>query len=141
MRAAHGIAGCSVLTAIGGNGSECGIKVSGLGDRWFTATGEVPKGVLQPGFDMADVAPGCGDSFLIECAGLGASVLPAAPAFGPVIGASLEDAHAFAERAYQISVGEHPHYQDSRAWISEALRSASMCARWCRLALCRSLIL
>ena len=110
-RAAHGIPGCSVLTAVGGNGAECGIKVSGLGDRWFTAKGDVPKGVLQPGFGMVDVAPGCGDSFLIECAGLGASVLPAAPAFGPVIGASLDDALAFAENAYRLSLGEHPHYR------------------------------
>jgi hypothetical protein len=110
-RAAHGIPGCSMLTAVGGNGAECGIKVSGLGDRWFTAKGDVPKGVLQPGFGMADVAPGCGDSFLIECAGLGASVLPSAPALGPVIGASLDDARAFAENAYRLSLGEHSHYK------------------------------
>jgi hypothetical protein len=110
-RAAHGIPGCSMLTAVGGNGAECGIKVSALGDRWFAGKGDVPKGVLQPGFGIADVAPGCGDSFLIECAGLGASVLPAAPALAPVIGASLDDAQAFAENAYRLSLGEHPHYK------------------------------
>jgi hypothetical protein len=110
-RAAHGIPGCSMLTAVGGNGAECGIKVSGLGARWFIGKADVPKGVLQPGFGIADVAPGCGDSFLIECAGLGASVLPAAPALGPVIGASLDDAQAFAENAYRLSLGEHPHYK------------------------------
>ena len=60
---------------------------------------------------VSDVAPGCGDSFLAECAGFGASVLPAAPALGPIIGATLEDAKRFAERAYAISVGEHPHYR------------------------------
>ena len=111
LRAAHGIRGCSVLTAIGANGRDCGLKLSGLGDRWFTAPGDVPKGVLQPGVMMSDVAPGCGDSFLAECAGFGASVLPAAPALGPVIGVSLEDAERFAERAYTISIGEHPHYR------------------------------
>jgi hypothetical protein len=110
-RAAHGIPGCSVLTAVGGNGAECGIKVSGVGDCWFTAEGDVPKGVLQPGFGIGDVAQGCGDSFLIECAGLGASVLSAAPALGPVIGASLDDARAFAENAYRLSLGEHPYYK------------------------------
>jgi hypothetical protein len=59
----------------------------------------------------ADVAPGCGDSFLIECAGLGAAVLPAAPAFAPVIGASAADALRFNENARRIALGEHPHYR------------------------------
>src|SRR6185437_1045511 len=36
LDASHGVAGSSLLTAVGANGSECGIKVSGLGDEWFT---------------------------------------------------------------------------------------------------------
>jgi hypothetical protein len=60
---------------------------------------------------MSEAAPGCGDSFLAECAGFGASALLASPALGPVIGASLADAQRFAESAYRISVGEHPHYR------------------------------
>lgn len=111
LRAAHGIAGCAVVTSIGANSRECGLKLSGLGDRWFVAPADVPRGVLQPGVTTADVAPGCGDSFLAECAGFGASVLPASPALGPVIGASLADAQRYAEGAYRISLGEHPHYR------------------------------
>jgi hypothetical protein len=111
LRAAHGIPGCALVTAIGANGRDCGLKLSGLGERWFTASGDVPTGVLQPGVALSDVAPGCGDSFLAECAGFGASVLPAAPALGPVIGASLEDGQRFAEGAFRISLGEHPHYK------------------------------
>lgn len=111
LRAARNIPGCSVVTNIGANGSECGLQLSGTADKWFIAPGDVPKGVLQPNTDPADVAPGCGDSFLGECAGFGASVLPTAPALGPVIGASLEDGMRFAEGAYAISIGEHPHYR------------------------------
>jgi Protein of unknown function (DUF1116) len=111
LRAARGIRGCSVVTAIGANSRDCGLKLSGLGDRWFTAPGDVPAGILQAGVTMAEIAPGCGDSFLAECAGFGASVLPAAPALGPVIGASADDAARFAERAYAISLGEHPDYR------------------------------
>jgi hypothetical protein len=111
LRAAHGIPGCAVLTAIGANGRDCGLKLSGLGDRWFIARSDIPRGVLQPGINPADVAPGCGDSFLAECAGFGASVLPAAPALGPVIGATLDDGLRFAEGAYRIALGEHPHYR------------------------------
>ena len=111
VRAAHGIAGSGVLTGIGGNGKECGIRVSGLGNRWFVAPGDVPRGVLQPGVVLEDVAPGCGDSFLVECAGLGASVLPAAPALAPAIGCTLADGHRISEGAYRIALGEHPHYR------------------------------
>ena len=111
LRAARDIANCSVLTAIGANGTDCGLQLSGTGRRWFAAPGDVPRGVLQPNTDPADVAPGCGDSFLAECAGFGASVLPTAPALGPVIGASLADGLRFAEGAYRISLGEHPHYR------------------------------
>jgi hypothetical protein len=111
LRAAQGIPNCSVITSIGANGGDCGLRLSGTGDRWFVAPAEVPRGVLQSGVATSDVAPGCGDSFLAECAGFGASVLPAAPALCPVIGASLLDAQQFAESAYQISIGEHPHYK------------------------------
>ena len=111
LRAARNIPGCSIVTRIGANGQDCGLQLSGLDGRWFVAPGEVPTGVLQPGFTKEDVAPGCGDSLLIECAGLGASVLPAAPAFAPAIGASLEDGMRYARNAYALSVGEHPYYK------------------------------
>lgn len=111
LKAARGIPGCSILTGIGANGKDCGLQVSGTGDRWFVAPADVPTGVLLPGFGLDDVAPGCGDSLTVECTGLGASVLPAAPAFAPVIGASLEDAQRYAQNAYAIAVGEHPYYR------------------------------
>jgi hypothetical protein len=104
LRAGHGIPGCSLVTAIGANGRDCGLKLSGTGDQWFVAPGKVPHGVLQSGVAMSDVAPGCGDSFLAEFAGFGASVLPASPALCPVIGASLSEAARFADSAYRVSL-------------------------------------
>ncbi len=111
LRAGHGIAGCSLVTGIGGNGKDCGIRLSGLGDRWFVAPGDSPKGVLQPGVAPEDVAPGCGDSFLVECAAFGASILPAGPALAPAIGCTLADGQRFSEGAYRIALGEHPYYK------------------------------
>lgn len=111
LRAARGIRGCSILTGIGANGKDCGIQLSGLGERWVVAPAEVPTGVLLPGFCTDDVAPGCGDSLAVECGGLGASVLPAAPAFWPIIGASPKDAALYAQNAYSIAAGEHPYYR------------------------------
>ena len=111
MRAATNIPGCSIVTRIGANGQDCALQLSGLDGRWFTAPGDTPTGVLLPGFAIDDVAPGCGDSLVVECAGLGASVLPAAPAFAPMIGASLDDGMRFARNAYALTVGEHPYYK------------------------------
>lgn len=111
LRAACGIAGCTVVTRIGANGSDCGLQLSGMDGRWFVAPADVPKGVIQAGYSEADVGRGCGDSLLIECSGLGASVLPAAPAFAPAIGASAEDAQRYARNAYALTIGEHPYYK------------------------------
>ena len=58
LGAAVGIEGSSLLVACGANGRDCGIKVAGLGDRWFTAPAELPVGPLLAGFGPDDVGPG-----------------------------------------------------------------------------------
>jgi len=90
LDAGHSVEGSTLITGMGANGRDCGIRISGLGDEWFTAPAEVPDGVLLDGFARDDAGPSCGDSLLVECAGLGASVLPAAPALWPALGAGRE---------------------------------------------------
>ncbi len=111
LDAGHGVEGSSLLTAVGANGRDCGIKVSGLGDRWFVAPAEVPEGVFVDGFGPEDAGPGCGDSLLVECAGLGASVLPAAPALWPLVGADEARARRIYDETARIALGEHPQYR------------------------------
>jgi hypothetical protein len=111
LDAGHGVEGSSLLTAAGANGRDCGIKVSGLGDRWFTAPAEVPRGVLGEGFVAADAGPACGDSLGVECAGLGATVLAAAPALWPLVGADETLARRIFADTARIALGEHPHYR------------------------------
>jgi len=111
LDAGHGVEGSSLVTAVGANGRDCGIKVSGLGDEWFTAPAEVPEGVFLEGFGPADAGPGCGDSLAVECAGLGATVLPAAPALWPLVGADGARARRIFEETELIALGEHPHYR------------------------------
>jgi hypothetical protein len=111
LGAGHGVDGSSLVTAVGANGREAGIKVSGLGERWFTAPAEIPEGVFLPGFDSADAGPGCGDSLVVECAGLGASVLPASPALWSLVGADEQRARRIYEETAQIALGEHPRYR------------------------------
>ena len=111
LAAGHGVERSSLLTAVGANAGECGIKVSGLGNRWFTAPAEVPEGAFLDGFGPEDAGPGCGDSLLVECAGLGASVLPAAPALWPLLGVDEARARRIYEDTVAITLGEHPRYR------------------------------
>jgi hypothetical protein len=106
----HGFEGSSLVTAVGSNGTECGIKVSGLGDQWFVAPAEMAQGVALQGADIGDAAPACGDSMLVECAGLGASVLPAAPALWPLLGVDSQRAGRLYADAGAIALAEHPRY-------------------------------
>jgi Protein of unknown function (DUF1116) len=106
LDAGHGVEGSTLVTAMGANGRDCGIKVSGLGDEWFTAPAETPEGA---GAQAA--GPACGDSLLVECAGLGASVLPAAPALWPALGVDEARARELFESTLRIAFAEHPRYR------------------------------
>lgn len=106
-----GITGSSMLTAVGANGRECGLRISGIPGRWFTAPAETPAGVFLPGFGTEDAGPGCGDSLLVECAGLGATVLSAAPALWPALGVDAARARMIFDDTTRIALAEHPHYR------------------------------
>jgi hypothetical protein len=108
--AAHGIEGSTIVSAMARNGTDFGIRVSGLGDRWFTAPAAVPDGLYFPGFSAADANPDIGDSTITETAGIGAFAMAAAPAIVTFIGGSPEDAiHATLEM-YEITAAEHAHF-------------------------------
>ena len=109
--AADGVPGSGLVTACGANGTAAGIRVSGLPGRWFAAPAEVPEGVLFPGFAAADAGRGCGDSFLIECYGLGGTLLAAAPALWPTVGVDEARARGIFADAQRIALGEHADYR------------------------------
>ncbi len=112
LDAAHGIEGSSLITAVGANGDACGVKVSGLGERWFVAPAETPEGPVPEPFTADQAAPACGDSLLVECAGLGASVLPAAPALWPALGVDQARAREIHAATASIALGDqHPRYR------------------------------
>lgn len=77
----------SVVTAMCRNGTDFGIRVAGLGDAWFTAPVETPRGLFFPGFSAADANPDMGDSAIVEAVGLGAFAMAAAPAVAGFVGA------------------------------------------------------
>ncbi len=94
LDAAHGVANSSVVTAMARNGVEFGIRVSGLGDRWFTTPAPVVDGLYFPGYTIADAAPDLGDSAITETAGVGGFAMAAAPAIVKFVGGTPQDAAA-----------------------------------------------
>lgn len=103
----HGIEGCSIVTAMARNGTEFGIRVSGLGDQWFTAPAPVPEVLLFPGFTQEDVNPDIGDSAILETVGLGGFVIAGAPAIIQFVGGTVQEAIRRTNSMYQITVGEN----------------------------------
>jgi hypothetical protein len=94
LDAAHGVPGSSLVTTMARNGVDFGIRVSGLGERWFTAPAPLVDGLYFAGYSMADAAPDLGDSAITETAGLGGFAMAAAPAIVKFVGGSAQDALA-----------------------------------------------
>lgn len=110
MDAAHGIAGSTVVTCMARNGTDFGIRISGLGEAWFTAPAEVPVGLFFAGFTQEDANPDIGDSTITETAGLGAFAMAAAPAIVKFVGGSPELAVQSTLEMYEITVTENPAF-------------------------------
>jgi hypothetical protein len=108
--AAHGIEGSTIVSTMARNGTDFGIRVSGLGDRWITAPAQVPDGLYFPGFSSADANPDIGDSTITETAGIGAFAMAAAPAIVTFIGGSPQDALNATLEMYEITTAEHSHF-------------------------------
>ncbi|MFH1820840.1 MAG: DUF1116 domain-containing protein [Methanobacteriota archaeon] len=88
LDAAHGIKNSTVVTALSRNGTDFGIRVSGLPGKWFTAPAPIPKTLFLPGFKEQDANPDLGDSAIMETAGFGGFASAASPAVVQVVGGS-----------------------------------------------------
>ena len=108
--AAHGIEGSSVVTAMGFSCREFAIRVSGLGDEWFTGPHAQVQAKLFEGHDESEIAWMGGESPIVETIGLGGFAQAAAFPLQRYQGGSAE---AMVERnleLYEITVGENAHY-------------------------------
>ena len=110
LEAAHGVEGSSMVTTMARNGTEFGIKVSGLGDQWFTCQAALPDVLLFPGFTKDDVNRDIGDSAVMETSGLGGFALAAAPAIIQFVGGTAQDAANYSLEMYEINIGENNIY-------------------------------
>jgi hypothetical protein len=108
--AAHGVEGSTIVTTMARNGVEFGIRVSGLGDRWFTAPVAVPQGLYFPGFKAGDAGGDLGDSTITETAGIGGFAMASAPAIVTFIGGTPRDALNASLEMYEITAAEHRYF-------------------------------
>jgi hypothetical protein len=108
--AAHGIENSTIVTTMARNGTDFGIRVSGLDGQWFTAPAEIPDGLYFPGFTSADANADIGDSTITETAGIGAFAMAAAPAIVTFISGTPQDALNATLEMYEITTAEHTHF-------------------------------
>jgi len=110
MDAAHGIEYSTIVTAMARNGVDIGIRVSGLGDQWFTAPAAQVKGLYFPGYSEKDANLDLGDSTISETAGIGGFAMAAAPAIVQFVGGNSTDALNYTREMMEITVTKNKSY-------------------------------
>ncbi len=108
---AANIEGSTIVTVMARNGTDFGIRVSGLGDEWFVDQAPIVEGLYLPGYTEDDAARDIGDSTITETAGFGGFAMAAAPAIVKFVGGSPDDALTFTKRMYEITDGENSTFQ------------------------------
>lgn len=108
--AGHGIEGSTIVTAMARNGTDLGIRVSGLGSRWFTAEAGIPQGLYFPGFKAEDANRDIGDSTITETAGIGGFAMATAPAIVTFVSGTPKDAVNATMEMYEITFTEHKYF-------------------------------
>jgi hypothetical protein len=108
--AAHGIEGSTIVTAMARNGTDFGIRISGMGEEWFTAAAEIPDGLYFPGFTSEDANADIGDSTITETAGIGGFAMASAPAIVSFVSGTPSDAINATLEMYEITAAEHEHF-------------------------------
>ncbi len=107
----QGIRHSTFVSTMARNGTDFGLRLSGLGDRWFTAPSPMVEGLYLPGFTAADAAPDIGDSVITETSGIGGFAMAAAPAIVQFIGGTADQALGYTRKMYEITLAEHPTYK------------------------------
>src|SRR5512136_1764948 len=97
--AAHGVEGSTIVSTMARNGTDFGIRVSGLGDQWFTGPVGQPKGLYFPNFKAED---GSGD--------IGDFAMAAAPAIVTFVSGTPKDAINTTLEMYEINYAEHKYF-------------------------------
>lgn len=110
LEAMGGVENCSLVYTMARNGTEFGIRVSGMAERWFAAPATIPIGLFFPGFTQEDANLDIGDSAIMETLGLGGFAMGAAPAIVQFVGGTTADAIRATNEMYGITWGRSQDY-------------------------------
>ena len=109
--AADGIEKSTIVTTMARNGTDFGIRVSGLDEKqWFSAPAEIPVGLFFSGYTQADANPDIGDSAIAETAGIGGFAMATAPAIVTFVGGTPKDALNATLEMYEITFAESKYF-------------------------------
>ena len=100
----------TVVTAMARNGTEFGIRISGLGDAWFNTAAPVVDGLYLPGYTAKNAGLDMGDSAITETVGWGGFTLGGAPGILTLVGGSPDEAIAYTREMRKITTAIHPTY-------------------------------
>jgi hypothetical protein len=107
LEAAEGIAGSTIVTVMARNGTDFGIRLASMPERWFTAPAGRVQGLYFPQYTEKDANPDIGDSTITETAGYGGMAMAAAPAITQFVGGTPQMAMENTLEMYEITFGEH----------------------------------
>jgi len=111
MDSARTIQEGTIITAMTRNGYEFGIRVSGMGDQWFTAPVNMPEGLFFTGYSQEDANPDIGDSAITEAFGVGGMAMIAAPGVTRFVGAGgFDAAQNISNEMKEICVDHNPNF-------------------------------
>ena len=108
---AAGIESSTVVVAMARNGTDFGIRVSGLGEDWFTAPSPRVKGLYFPGYKEEDAGFDMGDSAITETVGWGGFVLAGATGILSLVGGTPDEAVAYSREMREITAGTSGNYR------------------------------
>ena len=101
----------TIVYTMARNGTEFGIRVAGLGNRWFTAPAEIIDGLYFPGYSTEDANPDIGDSVITETSGIGGFAMASAIPIVQFVGGSPQDAINYSKSMYEITETENDAYK------------------------------
>jgi len=107
LEPAEGVKGSTIVTTMARNGTDFGIRIASMPDKWFTAPAGIVQGLYLPGFNEKDANPDIGDSTITETAGYGGSAMAAAPAITQFVGGTPQLALQTTLEMYEITFDEH----------------------------------
>ena len=110
LEPAEGVKGSTIVSVMARNGTDFGIRVASMPERWFVAPAGRVQGLYFPQFTEQDANPDIGDSTITETAGFGGMAMAAAPAITKFVGGTPQLATQATLEMYEITFDEHAQF-------------------------------